>query len=354
MQKIDVADVDVPVAPEAVTATAAGLRYVSDQAPGIRRKGSGRGFYYVDPAGHTIRDEETLERIRALAIPPAYTDVWISPDPQGHLQATARDSKGRKQYRYHKCWEVVRGESKYGHLIDVARLLPKLRRRIEADMKKPSPSRARVMATIVQLLETTLIRIGNREYAARNDSYGLTTLQDEHAEINGTELRLEFRGKSGKTWRLSLEDRRIAATVRTCQELPGQHLFQYVEDGEQHAITSADVNAYIREATASDLTAKEIRTWAGTVLTAIELAKADPPLNKSHAKKIVTSAIKRVSARLGNTPAVCRKSYVHPAVLDAYLAGDLPVAFAELGRDQAGLKAEERAVLRLLDRTAGR
>lgn len=337
--------------PEKATALAADLVYVADDVPGIRRLGRGRGFHYVGPNGKTIRDEQMLARIRALAIPPAWTDVWITTEPRGHLQATGRDARGRKQYRYHAEWQAARGETKYERLSEIARLLPRLRERIEQDMKKPPPSRPRVMATVVNLLETTLIRIGNKEYAAANDSYGLTTLRDKHVQIDGDKVKLEFRGKSGKTWQLSLLDRRIARTVRMCQELPGQHLFQYVEDGERYAITSTEVNAYIREASNSEVTAKEIRTWAGTVLAAAELAAAEPPQNKSHAKRIVSAAVKRVAALLGNTPTVCRKSYVHPAVIEAYLEDRLAPAFSRR-KAAGGLRAEERAVLALLESSA--
>lgn len=344
----------VATLPASVAAEQADLVYLSDDEPGIRRRGSGRGFYYVAPDGKTVRDAPTLDRIRALAIPPAWTDVWIATDPRGHLQATGRDQKGRKQYRYHARWSEARGETKYERLAEIARLLPALRARVEADMGRPAPSRPRVLATVVRMLEATLVRIGNEKYAAANDSYGLTTLRDEHVEISGVELRLEFRGKSGKTWSLSMKDRRIARTVRTCQELPGQHLFQYVERGERFAITSTEVNAYIREAAGAEVSAKDIRTWAGTVLAAVALAAAEPPANKSHAKKVIAAAVKHVAARLGNTPAVARKSYIHPAVLDAYADGRIAAAFSGAAADPY-LLPEERAVLALLEeRSDGR
>lgn len=342
------ADIIAATTNEAAAADA-DLVYVTDDEPGIRRKGSGRGFSYVAPDGHTIRDEATLARIRALAIPPAYTDVWISPEPRGHLQATGRDQKGRKQYRYHPRWAEARGETKYERLAAIARQLPRLRARVEADLARPAPSKLRVLATVVRMLETTLVRIGNRKYVDANDSYGLTTLRDEHVEITGVELKLEFKGKSGKTWSLSFKDRRIARTVRTCQELPGQHLFQYVEAGERCAITSTDVNAYIREAIGCEASAKDIRTWAGTVLAAEALAAAGPAVSTSHAKKVVVAAVKTVAARLGNTSAVARKSYVHPAVLGAYSDGRLAEAFASAQAGDARLAPEERAVLALLD-----
>jgi DNA topoisomerase I len=337
---------------EQVAAEQADLVYVTDEMPGIRRRGRGRGFSYVTQDGSIVRDEATLARIRWLAIPPAWSDVWISPDARGHLQATGRDAKGRKQYRYHARWAEVRGETKYERLAEIARLLPRIRARIEQDLAKPSPSRERVLATVVRLLETTLIRIGNTKYVAENGSFGLTTLRDEHVEVQGTELRFEFRGKSGKTWQLALRDRRIARTVRTCQELPGQHLFQYLDCGERVAITSTEVNAYLREASGSDISAKDIRTWAGTVLAAAALAAAEEPRNASHAKRLVSAAIRQVAARLGNTPAIARKSYVHPAVLDAFAAGLLADAFRAAHKGDERLNSEERAVLALLDRAS--
>lgn len=340
---------DTTVTPEMEAALQADLEYVSDTEPGIRRQGRGRGFFYTASDGKTVRDGTTLDRIRMLAIPPAWTDVWISINPNGHVQATGRDARGRKQYRYHNRWAEARGQTKYDRLVDVAHMLPALRAQIENDLARPSPSKARVLATVVHLLESTLIRIGNREYAATNDSYGLTTLRDEHVQVTGTRLLFEFRGKSGKTWQLGIKDRRIARTVRLCQELPGQHLFQYVEAGERYAITSTEVNAYLREATRHDISAKDIRTWAGTVLAATTLAQADPPQNASHAKKIITAAIKQVAARLGNTPAVARKAYVHPEVLEAYLDGQLPAAFILPKRKNDWLRPDERAVLSILE-----
>ena len=344
------ADIATDFADTNETAAAqADLVYVTDDEPGIRRRGSGRGFYYVAADGRPIRDEPSLARIRSLAIPPAWTDVWISPDPRGHLQATGRDQRGRKQYRYHPRWAEARGETKFERLVAIARQLPRLREQVEADLARPLPSKPRVLATLVRMLETTLVRIGNEKYVDANDSYGLTTLRDEHVEITGVELKLEFRGKSGKTWSLSVKDRRIARTVRTCQELPGQQLFQYVEAGERCPITSTDVNTYIRQAIGSEASAKDIRTWAGTVIAATALAAAGPAESASHAKKVVVSAVRIVAARLGNTPAVARKSYIHPAVLEAYVDGRLGEAFADVRAGSIGLAPEERAVLALLD-----
>ena len=334
-------------------AAAVALDYVSDRDGGITRRRRGSGFSYHDTDGRPITDVDTLERIRMLAIPPAWTEVWICPTASGHIQATGRDAKGRKQYIYHARWQTLRGETKYDRLIEIARLLPVLRRRIEADLKRPAPSKPRVLATVVRLLETTLIRIGNPEYAKANESYGLTTLRDEHVDVEGARVRFEFKGKSGKAWQLSIADRRMANAVRACQELPGQHLFQYVSGGERYAVTSSDVNAYLREATGAELTAKDIRTWAGTVLMAAALVQADPPQSASHAKRVVSAAVKRVAAQLGNTPTVCRQSYVHPCVFEAYADGRLDAVFRR-ARDGGGLAAEERAVLALIEACAGR
>ncbi len=333
-----------------IAASAADLSYVTDRMSGIKRQRRGKGFSYIDPNGATVKDAATMARIRALAIPPAWTDVWICPDANGHLQATGRDAKGRKQYIYHSDWQEARGGSKYERLVEIARLLPLLRARIEEDLRRPAPSKPRVLATVVRLLETTLIRIGNHKYAKANDSYGLTTLRDEHVEVQGTQMRFEFRGKSGKTWQLAISDRRVANAVRACQELPGQLLFQYVEAGERYAITSNDVNAYLREATGAELSAKDIRTWAGTVMTAVALADAEPPGSPTHAKRVISAAVKQVAARLGNTPTVCRKSYVHPKVLEAFAAGRLTAAFELTDfTEDLELGSEERAVVALLE-----
>jgi DNA topoisomerase-1 len=304
-----------------VAAEEAGLHYVSDEKPGITRIKAGRGFAYY--RGDTlIKDDKTLARIRMLAIPPAWRDVWICPDPRGHIQATGRDDKGRKQYRYHPCWAEVRDENKYGRMIEFAQALPQLRARIEEDMGKRGLSRDKVLATVVHLLETTLIRVGNEDYARANGSYGLTTLRNKHVAVDGPQLKFNFKGKSGKDWKLSIRNRRVAKVVKACQDLPGQHLFQYVdESGAPQVVTSADVNDYLREVTGRDFTAKDFRTWAGTVLAAIELGEMEGFSSASHAKRNITAAIKRVAERLGNTPTVCRKCYVHPQVVEAYLGG---------------------------------
>ncbi len=335
-------------------ARAAGLRYVHDDRPGIRRVRSGRGFRYVGPDGRPIRDADELKRIRSLAIPPAWTDVWICPNLNGHLQATGRDARGRKQHRYHPRWREVRDETKYGRMILFADALPKIRARVEQDMTLPGLPRPKVLATVVRLLETTLIRVGNEEYARQNGSFGLTTMRDRHAEVNGSTLRFHFRGKSGVKHCVEVHDRRLARIVRQCQELPGQELFQYVDDdGELRSIDSEDVNEYLREVTGDDFTAKDFRTWAGTVLAAMALREFEAFDSKAQAKKNVVRAIESVAERLGNTPSVCRKCYVHPAIMDAYLDGSL----LETLRRRAGeefaeklhdLPPEEAAVLVLL------
>lgn len=332
----------------------AGLRYVSDEKPGITRRKAGAGFTYRGADGKPVRDKAALARIRALAIPPAWTEVWISPRADGHIQATGRDAKGRKQYRYHPRWREVRDAAKYEHMLDFAKALPAIRERIEADMRLPGLPREKVLATVVHLLESTLIRVGNDDYAKSNGSFGLTTLNDRHVKVEGAELRFAFKGKSGKTWRLGLQDRRVARIVRACQELPGQELFQYQDaDGTVRDVTSADVNAYLREVSGREITAKDFRTWAGTVLAAIALREFERFDTKAAAKRNVKQAIERVAARLGNTPTICRKCYVHPAVLDGYLEENLILeveqeARAELAGELAHLKPEEGAVLAML------
>jgi DNA topoisomerase-1 len=335
-------------------AETAGLRYVSDEEPGIRRKKAGKGFAYVGPDGKKIADEATLARIRSLAIPPAYTDVWICPRADGHIQATGRDAKGRKQYRYHPAFREIRESTKFEHMIEFAQALPVVRKTIDDHMSLRGLPREKVLATVVHLLENTLIRVGNSDYAKQNKSYGLTTLRDPHVKVEGTELRFQFKGKSGKTWRLAVKDRRIARIVKACQDLPGQDLFQYVDDdGQQQSVTSADVNAYLKEVTGRDITAKDFRTWAGTVLAALALAEFEEFDSEAKAKKNIRQAIERVSSRLGNTPTICRKCYVHPEVFSCYLEGSLLLEIkneveAELRDNLAGLKPEEAAVLSLL------
>jgi DNA topoisomerase-1 len=335
---------------------AAGLRHVSDQDPGISRRRAGTGFSYRRPDGSQI-DETTLDRIRALAIPPAWTDVWICPSPRGHIQATGRDQKGRKQYRYHDRWRQVRDENKYDRLIAFGRALPKLRARVERDLKKRGLNRDRVLAAVVRLMEMTLIRVGNEEYAKQNKSFGLTTLRDRHARIHGAKAVFEFRGKSGKLHRTGIRDRRLARIVKACQDLPGQRLFQYIDDdGEQRSVESADVNAYLREAMGEDFSAKDFRTWAGTVSAARALALAPECASAAEAKRNINTCVKAVAGLLGNTAAVCRKAYIHPAVMTAYEEGALPfhapvegrpfelqvIRFLEKARDEAARAARGR------------
>jgi len=325
-------------------AEAAGLVYVSDHDPGIRRRRSGTGFSYIRPDGQPVRDEATMDRIRKLAVPPAWTDVWISPDPRGHIQAVGRDQKGRKQYRYHDRWRQVRDSSKYDRLIAFGRALPKLRRRIAADLARRGLPRDKVLAAVVRVMEITLIRVGNNEYAKQNRSFGLTTLRDGHARIGASQAIFQFRGKSGKEHRTGFRDRRLARIVKACQDLPGQRLFQYLgEDGEQHAVESADVNAYIRETMGEDFSAKDFRTWAGTLAAARALLLTEPCSGAAEAKRNINTCVKAVAGVLGKTAAVCRRSYIHPAVLDAYAEGALSL------KPVAEDRAFELAVLRFLE-----
>ncbi len=327
----------------ATVAREAGLRYVSDDSPGIRRVRRGRSFGYVDPDGRAIRDRETLARIKALAIPPAWTDVWICPRADGHIQATGRDDRGRKQYRYHARWRSVRDEAKYGRTLAFGRALSRIRRATERDLKLPGLPRRKVLAAVVRLLETTLIRIGNDEYARQNHSFGLTTMRDRHAEVRGSTVEFRFRGKSGIRHAISIEDRGLAQVIRRCQELPGQELLQYVdEEGQVHDIGSEDVNEYLRAITGEPFTAKDFRTWAGTLLAARALREAPPATKKAEARRQVVAAIESVSRQLGNTPAVCRKCYVHPGVITAYLED----ALFEVASDD--VTAEEEALLDFL------
>ncbi|WP_372424940.1 DNA topoisomerase IB [Salinarimonas chemoclinalis] len=335
-------------------ARSAGLTYVTDEMPGIRRRRSGRGFTYVDPKGRRIEDPAEIRRLKSLAVPPAYTDVWISPDPNGHIQATGRDARGRKQYRYHPRFREMRDSTKFEHVVTFAEALPAIRARVDADMRKRAPTREKILATIVHLLETTLIRVGNADYLRTNKTQGLTTLGADHVRVEGDSLRFVFTAKGGKEWRLKVRDRRVARTVRMLADLPGQRLFQWVdEDGNRRAVESADVNAYLREITGREITAKDFRTWGGTVLAATALKEFEAFDTKAAAKKNLKAAIDRVSARLGNTPTICRKCYVHPQVLDAYLEGALAeLVGREAGRALAqefeGLAPEEAAVLGLL------
>src|SRR5919112_3930916 len=341
-------------------AESAGLRYVSDEQPGIRRRKAGKGFTYMKPSGSKVDDEATLKRIKTLAVPPAWTDVWICPHANGHIQATGRDAKGRKQYRYHARFREVRDGTKYEHMMAFAQAVPAIRAKLKEHMALRGLPREKVLATVVNLLETTLIRVGNDDYVKQNKSYGLTTLRNKHVKVNGSELRFEFKGKSGKTWNLQVKDRRIAKIVRACQELPGQDLFQYIdEDGVQRDVTSADVNAYLKEITGRDITAKDFRTWAGTVLAAMALSEFEEFDSEAKAKKNIRDAIEKVSSRLGNTPTICSKCYVHPEVFACYLDGALLLEIrneveAELREGLADLKPEEAAVMALLEERLSR
>jgi DNA topoisomerase I len=305
-------------------AASAGLRYVTDSRPGIRRRKSGAGFFYVHSGGARISDANTLKRVRALAIPPAWKDVWICPYSDGHLQATGRDARGRKQYLYHPRFREIRDSTKYQHVIAFADTLPAIRAKVREHMALPGLPREKVVATVVYLLDKTLIRVGNDDYAKQNKSYGLTTLKNRHVEVDGSEVRFHFVGKSGKEWSAKIKDRRVAKIIRACQDLPGQELLQYRDEGGTiEDVTSSDVNDYLREITGRDITAKDFRTWAGTVLAAMALKDLESLGGGKKANKRLRAAIEVVAARLGNTPAICRKCYVHPEVLNAFLAGTL-------------------------------
>ena len=331
----------------------AGLRHSADDQPGIRRRRVGRGFGYRDPDGRPVRDAETLARIRSIVIPPAWTDVWICPWPNGHLQATGRDARGRKQYRYHPRYRTRRDRTKFERLIEFAKVLPEIRARVDADLARPGLPREKVVAAVVRLLELTLIRVGNDEYARLNRSFGLTTLRDRHAVVEGTAITFRFRGKSGRRHEVGLRDRRLAGVVKRCRDLPGQELFQYLdEDGVARDIASDDVNGYLA-GIAPGVTAKDFRTWAGTVLAFRALRAAGSGSTEREKRRAVTSAIETTAANLGNTPAVARSAYVHPAVVDAYLDGRLRSALVEAAEDTddppgATDPAEERAVVALL------
>lgn len=332
----------------------AGLRYVTDQQPGIRRVGVGGGFRYVDAQGKPLRDPATLARIRSLAIPPAWRDVWICPRDSGHMQATGRDARGRKQYRYHPRWRSLRDETKYERMVHFGRALPTIRKAVDAALALPGLPREKVLATLVQLLEATMMRVGNEEYARTNHSFGLTTLRDRHARIDGTRVRFEFRGKSGVHHAVEVDDPRLARIVRRTRDLPGQDLFQYVDDdGQRHSVGSADVNAYLRDITGEDYTAKDFRTWSGTVLAAMALREFERFDSAAQAKRNVVRAIEHVAGQLGNTPSICRKCYVHPAVVDAYLDGTMVEGIRQraqktLAEDIRALRPEEAAVLAFL------
>ena len=336
----DLADHNLP----AEDLKAAHLTYVSDLDPGLRRRKAGHGFNYLDADGRAVTDEPTLDRIRALAIPPAWTQVWIAPTANGHIQATGRDARGRKQYRYHARWRQVRDSGKYDRLIAFGRALPRLRRQVDRDLARHGLPRAKVLAAVIRIMEITLIRVGNEEYAKTNKSFGLTTLRHRHAQIGAAKAEFEFRGKSGKIHKTGFSDRRLARILKACQDLPGQRLFQYLDhEGQRHAVESADVNGYIRDAIGDDFSAKDFRTWAGTLAAARTLSTLPDAGSEGEARKSVVACVKAVAGVLGNTPAVCRKAYIHPTVLEAYQDGKLTVKPGESDR------AFETAVLHFLE-----
>jgi DNA topoisomerase I len=344
----------ITLADPAKLAKASHLRYVTDDSPGITRKRKRNGFRYFDTQGRVLRQLEHLRRIKSLAIPPAWEGVWISPWADSHLQATGRDARGRKQHRYHPHWRRVRDQTKFDRMTAFGRVLPGLRRRLNRDLARPGLPRDKVLATVVKLLERTLIRIGNEEYARHNRSFGLTTMRSKHVKVRGANIRFEFRGKSGKAFSLDLNDRRLAKIVNHCQDLPGQELFQYVdEEGQHRTINSSDVNDYLREVTREDFTAKDFRTWAGTVLAARALREIKQFDSKAHAKRNIVTAIETVAKKLGNTRSVCRNCYIHPAVIDSYLDGSLLNQKAE--RQTAAslnrLSPDELAVMAILEQS---
>ncbi|WP_322399934.1 DNA topoisomerase IB [Massilia luteola] len=346
----------VPNTDPPAAAKAAGLRYVHDDRPGIRRVASADEVRYLDASGAPVDDDATLRRIKSLAIPPAWTDVWICPQANGHLQATGRDARGRKQYRYHPKWREVRDEVKYERMINFGKALPRIRKEVDRALALPGLPRDKVLATIVYLLEATMMRIGNDEYARENKSYGLTTLRNRHVKIDGSDVEFRFRGKSGVYHDVKVHDRRLARIIQRTRDLPGQDLFQYLDEaGERHTVGSSDVNDYLRTITGEDYTAKDFRTWSGTVLAAMALQEFEAVDSDAQAKKNIVRAIESVAQRLGNTPSVCRKCYVHPAVLDAYLDGTMleglrARAEESLVEDLRELEPEEAAVLAMLER----
>jgi DNA topoisomerase-1 len=340
---------------EAVAAAEeARLQYVSDQRPGYRRRMNGKDFEYLDTEGKRISDEQRVLRIKRLAIPPAWTDVWICPSPTGHIQATGRDARQRKQYRYHDRWREIRDENKFCRLADFAKVLPQIRKRVDHDIKLPGLPREKVLATVVRLLERTFIRIGNDEYARENKSFGLTTIKNRHVTVKGARLRFRFRGKGGRQHEVDVTDRRIAKIVSKCQDLPGQDLFEYISDnGEVRDVTSQDVNDYLREITGQDFSAKDFRTWAGTLLAALALNAQESFETTKQAKANVKAAICAVAELLGNTPAICRKCYVHPAIIEAYLSGTQIAGLGQAIKTAAKvhLHVVERTVLKFLHAT---
>lgn len=332
------------------------LIYVNDGSSGIKRETFRGKFRYKNPAGIVIKDVATLKRINSLAIPPGYSDVWICMDPRGHIQATGRDAKGRKQYRYHSRFREARDDTKFAHMLEFANALPTIREHVSEDMKRRGLPREKVLAAVVHLLESTMIRIGNASYAKQNKSYGLTTLKNRHVEVDNAELRFKFKGKSGRLWKLRLKDRRIAKVVKLIQDIPGQNLFQYIgDDGNQYEINSYDINSYLKEISGRNITAKDFRTWNGTVLAALALSECTEFDTVAAAKRNIRAAVEAVAARLGNTPAVCRKSYIHPIILESYLNHELvleePMATAEQQSYTIHkLRADEAIILAFLER----
>jgi DNA topoisomerase-1 len=342
------------------SAKEAGLTYTDPHRPGITRKRSGKSFQYFSAKGKRIKDAQTISRINALVIPPAYHDVWINPNPRGHIQAMGKDDRGRTQYRYHPRWREVRDLSKYDHILVFAKALPRIRSKIRRDLKLDELPKEKVLATVVKLLETTLIRIGNDEYARDNKSYGLTTIHNKHVDVTGSKIHFEFRGKSGIEHVVDIQDKRLAKVIKKCQDLPEQDLFEYVnEDGSRHSISSSDVNEYLQLISGQDFTAKDFRTWAGTVLAATALQEFEAFDSETQAKKNVVSAIESVAKKLGNTRAVCRECYIHPVVLDTYLEGGLArslrrSAAQKLARSSRSLHPQEAAVMAMLQERLGR
>ncbi|HLI09432.1 MAG TPA: DNA topoisomerase IB [Ktedonobacteraceae bacterium] len=345
----------LPVQNPVEVAKIAGLRYVTDKMPGIRRERVGEQFTYIGTNGKLIGDEGVLKRIRSLAIPPAWTDVWICPSPRGHIQATGRDAKGRKQYRYHPEWRKVRDETKYDKMLVFGMALPAIRKKVALDLQLPGLPREKILAILIDLLDITAIRVGNEEYARENESYGLTTLRNKHVKVSGSNIRLHFRGKGGKEHTYVVRDKRLARIVKRLQDLPGHELFEYLDEHDEVChVESADVNEYLREITKEDFTAKDFRTWWGTVIAVEALKDLGEAETQTQAKKNITEAIKEAADHLGNTPAICRKCYVHPAVLDAYLNRRLLQALKgqeERGphKERAGLHPEEVALMEFLE-----
>jgi DNA topoisomerase-1 len=350
----------VPNSEHLRSAKEAGLRYVTDTRPGIRREKGPLGFKYIGTSGRVIRDKATITRLNKLAVPPAWTDVWICPDARGHLQATGRDAKGRKQYRYHHEWRASRDETKYDRLIAFAQELPKIRQRTQSDLARSGLPCEKVLATVVQLLDKSLIRVGNDEYAKENRSYGLTTMRNSHVAVRGSKVKFIFKGKSGVKHTVDVDDKRLARVVKACQDLPGQELFEYFDrKGRRRDVGSGDVNEYLRQITGEDFTAKDFRTWAGTVLACTALQEFDKFESQAQAKKNVVQAIEAVAGVLGNTRTVCRKSYIHPAVLEAYMDGAMVTSRGKRKssaqrRKGGGLRPEESAVLALLQQLLSR